>query len=126
RIRLAKIPFRVPEATELNDRLEAVLDAIYAAFAAGWSDPAGTEVRRRDLAVEAIWLGRLVVTLLPDAPEALGLLALILYAEARRHARRGEDGAYVPLAEQNPAEWDHAMIGEAETLLRRAGTMGVV
>ncbi len=71
RIKVAGIPFRVPEAAELHDRLAAVLDAIYAAFAAGWSDPAGTEVRRRDLAVEAIWLGRLIASLLPAAPEAL-------------------------------------------------------
>jgi len=124
RIQLAGIPFRVPEADELNDRLDAVLDAIYAAFAAGWSDPAGTELRRRDLATEAIWLGRLVVSLLPAAPEALGLLALMLYAEARREARRGACGEYVPLTDQDPARWDQTMIGEAETLLLRAGTMG--
>jgi RNA polymerase sigma-70 factor (ECF subfamily) len=126
RIKLACIPFRVPEPAELHDRLEAVLDAIYAAFAAGWSDPAGTEVRRRDLANEAIWLGRLTVSLLPEAPEALGLLALMLYAEARRIARRGVRGEYVPLAEQDPSCWDQAMIAEAETVLRQAGTMGVV
>jgi RNA polymerase sigma-70 factor (ECF subfamily) len=126
RIRLAKIPFRMPEPGELHDRLEAVLDAIYAAFAAGWSDPAGTEVRRRDLAAEAIWLGRLVVSLLPAAPEGLGLLALMLYAEARRGARRGVAGEYVPLADQDAATWDHAMIGEAEAVLRRAGGMGEV
>jgi RNA polymerase sigma-70 factor (ECF subfamily) len=126
RIKLAGIPFRVPEPTELNDRLAAVLDAIYAAFAAGWSDPAGTEVRRRDLASEAIWLGRLIVSLLPAAPEALGLLALMLYAEARRSARRGNRGEYVPLAEQDSVRWDQAMIAEAETVLRRAGTMGEV
>ncbi len=126
RIKLARIPFRVPEPTELQDRLQDVLDAIYVAFAAGWSDPAGTEVRRRDLAGEAIWLGRLAVSLLPDAPEALGLLALMLYAEARRAARRTSRGDYVPLAEQDPASWDQAMIAEAEMLLRRAGAMGAV
>jgi RNA polymerase sigma-70 factor (ECF subfamily) len=126
RIKLAGIPFRVPDPDELHDRLEAVLDAIYAAFAAGWSDPAGTEIRRRDLAGEAIFLGRLLVSLLPGAAEALGLLALMLYAEARRGARRGPAGEYVPLAEQDPAAWDQAMIAEAETTLRRAGTMGVI
>ena len=125
RIKVTGIPFRVPEAEELPDRLEAVLDAIYAAFAAGWTDPGGTEVRRRDLAVEAIWLGRLVVSLLPAAPEALGLLALMLYAEARRATRRGAAGEYVPLAEQDPKAWDQTMIGEAETLLHRAGAMGM-
>ena len=126
RIRLARIPFRVPEQAELPDRLGDVLDAIYAAFTAGWSDPAGTEMRRRDLAAEAIWLGRLVVSLLPEEPEALGLLALMLYAEARRTARRTADGEYVPLAEQDAAAWDQAMIGEAETLLGRAGAMRII
>src|SRR5262249_27145880 len=71
KIRDAGIPFRVPERGELGERLDAVLDAIYAAFAEGWSDPAGTEVRRRDLADEGIWLGRLVVSLLGEEPEAL-------------------------------------------------------
>ncbi len=126
RIKVAGIPFRVPEAGELHERLEAVLDAIYAAFAAGWSDPAGTEVRRRDLAGEAIFLGRLVASLLPSAPEALGLLALMLYAEARRAARRTMEGDYVPLAEQDPTAWDHSMIAEAEAVLREASLMGVV
>jgi RNA polymerase sigma-70 factor, ECF subfamily len=126
RIKLAGIPFRAPEETELHGRLEEVLDAIYAAFAAGWSDPAGTEVRRRDLAAEAIFLGRLIVSLLPDAPEAAGLLALMLYAEARRATRRGAQGEYVSLADQDPSAWDHAMISEAETLLRHAGAMGMV
>src|SRR5205085_8620467 len=100
--------------------LAAVLEAIYAAFAEGWSDPAGTDARRHNLADEGIWLGRLLVSLLPDAPEALGLLALMLYAQARRDARRDADGEYVPLAEQDPATWDAALIAEAETLLARA------
>jgi RNA polymerase sigma-70 factor (ECF subfamily) len=126
RIKLAGIPFRVPEPNALRDRLADVLDAIYAAFAAGWSDPAGTEARRRDLAGEAIWLGRLLVSLLPEAVEALGLLALMLYAEARRGARRDDAGEYVPLAEQDPAAWDPAMIADAEALLRRAGALGEV
>ncbi len=116
----------MPGPDELHDRLDDVLDAIYAAFAAGWSDPAGTEIRRRDLAGEAIWLGRLLVSLLPGAAEALGLLALMLYAEARRGARRDAAGEYVPLAEQDPAAWDLAMITEAETVLRRAGGLGLV
>jgi RNA polymerase sigma-70 factor (ECF subfamily) len=126
RIKVAGIAFRVPEPVELADRLGDVLEAIYAAFTAGWSDPAGTEIRRRDLAGEAIWLGRLVASMLPLEPEALGLLALMLYAEARRAARRGVDGEYVPLAAQDPSVWDQAMIGEAETVLRHAGTMGSI
>lgn len=126
RIRLAGIAFRLPEPEDLADRLDAVLDAIYAAFTAGWSDPAGTEPRWRDLAEEAIFLGRLVVALLPGQAEARGLLALMLYAEARRAARRMRHGDYVPLAEQNPALWDAPMIQEAEAMLRRASTGGTV
>jgi RNA polymerase sigma-70 factor, ECF subfamily len=84
KIKQAGIPFRIPERADLPQRLDAVLEAIYAAFAEGWSDPAGTEIRRRNLAEEGIWLGRLVASLLPDEPEALGLLALMLFAEARR------------------------------------------
>jgi RNA polymerase sigma-70 factor (ECF subfamily) len=124
RIKDAGIPFRMPEPDDLPERLEAVLDAIYAAFAEGWSDPAGTETRRRDLAEEAIWLGRLVVSLLPGEPETRGLLALMLYAEARRAARRSEDGDYVPLAAQDPKTWDAAMIEEAEALLLDASRAG--
>ena len=126
KIRVAGIPFRVPERADLPERLDAVLEAIYAAFAEGWSDPAGTEARRRDLAEEAIWLGRLVVSLLPEEAEAIGLLALMLHAEARRGARRGAQGDFVPLADQDPAQWDKAMIDEAEALLFRAGGMGAV
>ncbi len=88
KIRAAGIPFRVPERADLPERLDAVLAAIYAAFAEGWGDPAAGESRRRDLAEEAIWLGRLVASLLPEEPEALGILALMLHAEARRGARR--------------------------------------
>jgi RNA polymerase sigma-70 factor, ECF subfamily len=131
KIREAGIPFRMPDRGELPMRLDAVLAAIYAAFAEGWSDPAGAEARRRsftdgNLAEEGIWLGRLVASLLPDEPEALGLLALMLHAEARRCARRGVTGEYVPLAEQDPCAWDAKLIDEAETLLRRASGMGAV
>jgi RNA polymerase sigma-70 factor (ECF subfamily) len=126
KITQAGIPFRVPERADLRERLEAVLEAIYAAFAEGWSDPAGTEARRRNLAEEAIWLGRLVASLLPDEPEALGLLALMLHAEARRNARRSPQGEYVPLTDQDPALWDTPMIEEAEALLLRASAIGVI
>ena len=123
KITRAGIPFRVPERAELRERLDAVLEAIYAAFAEGWGDPAGTEVRRRNLAEEGIWLGRLVASLLPDEPEALGLLALMLHAEARRGARRDAEGNFVPLAEQDPALWDRTLIVEAEELLLRANEL---
>jgi RNA polymerase sigma-70 factor (ECF subfamily) len=123
KIREAGIPFQVPEREELAERLDAVLDAIYAVFAEGWSDPAGTDARRRNLAEEGIWLGRLVVELLPEQPEALGLLSLMLHAQARRDARRDAQGEYVPLAEQDPGAWDRALIEEAEALLARASAM---
>src|SRR5262245_11105558 len=126
KIRQAGVPFRVPHRADLRERLDAVLDAIYTAFAEGWTDPAGTEVRRRNLAEEGIWLGRLVVSLLPDEPEVLGLLALMLHAEARRGARRNAQGEYVPLTEQDPVLWNAHLIDEAEALLRRASGMGAI
>jgi len=126
KIAQAGVPFRVPERTELGERLDAVLAAIYAAYAEGWSDPAGTETRRRNLSDEAIWLGRLVASLLPAEAEAFGLLALMLHAEARRAARRSDEGDYVPLAEQDTDMWDPALIEEAEALLRRASTFRVI
>ncbi len=124
KIRQAGIPLRVPEPADLRERLDAVLEAIYAAFAEGWSDPAGTEVRNRNLAEEAIWLGGLVASLLPEEAEALGLLALMLHAEARRGARRGPGGEYVPLADQDPALWNTQLIDQAEALLLRASAQG--
>ena len=123
RIRQAGIPFRVPGRDELAERLDAVLEAIYAIFAEGWADPAGTQAQTRGLAEEAIWLGRLVASLLPEEPEVLGLLALMLHAEARRAARRDAQGEFVPLDEQDPRRWDHALIDEAEAVLGAAGQM---
>jgi RNA polymerase sigma-70 factor (ECF subfamily) len=123
RIRETGIPFRIPDRPEFPERLDAVLAAIYAAFAEGWTDAAGTEMRRRELAGEAIWLGRLVVTLMPDEPEALGLVSLMLFAEARRAARRDAEGGYVPLAEQDVAKWNQDLIDEAEELLLKASVM---
>lgn len=124
KIRAAGIPFAIPACDELAGRLDGVLDAVYAAFAEGWSDPAGTDVARRDLTNEALFLARLVVALLPQEPEALGMLALMLHADARRRARRNALGDYVPLAEQDVSLWNAAMIDEAEALLRHASTLG--
>ncbi|MBV8896028.1 MAG: RNA polymerase subunit sigma-70 [Acidobacteriaceae bacterium] len=124
KIREAGISFRIPERAELQDRLDAVLDAIYAAFTEGWADPSGTDAFRRDLTEEAIFLARVVTELLPQEPEPLGLLALMLHSEARRRARRDTNGAYVPLADQDAALWEQRMIDEAEELLRRACAMG--
>jgi predicted RNA polymerase sigma factor len=126
KIREAGIPLRVPEREELSGRLGAVLDAIYAAFTEGWADPGGIDVVRRDLIDEALFLVGLVTELLPAEPEALGLLALMLHAEARRRARRQAFGEYVPLAEQDPALWDVRMMDHAEALLRRASTFGSI
>ena len=126
KIRQAGIPFNIPEREELPVRLDTVLDAIYAAFTEGWTDPGGTDVVGRDLTEEVFFLARLVTELLPDEPEALGLLTLMLHAEARRRARRNADGEYVPLAEQDPAVWDWQMIEEAEALLLRASTLGSI
>jgi RNA polymerase sigma-70 factor (ECF subfamily) len=126
KIREAGIPFRVPEREALAERLDSVLDAIYAAFAEGWADPAGADPKRRDLAGEAIWLGRLVADLLPGEAEALGLLALMLHAEARRGARRDDAGRYVPLAEQDVARWDRRLIAEADAVLQRAQALAAI
>lgn len=123
RIRDAGIPFRLPEQADLPARLDAVLDAIYAAFAAGWADPAGLDQRHQGRVEEALWLGRMLAHLLPDEPEVLGLLALMLHAAARTTARRGTDGSYVPLSAQDPALWDVAAITEAEHVLWQASAM---
>jgi RNA polymerase sigma-70 factor (ECF subfamily) len=126
KIRQAGIPFRIPEHAELAPRLDAVLDAIYAAYTEGWTDPGGTDITRRDLTEEAIFLARLVTELLPEEPEAAGLLALMLHTEARRRARRGKDGEFIPLAAQDSTLWDLPMIFEAEMLLRRASALGTM
>ena len=126
KIQQAGIPFRIPGRDELAPRLDTVLDATYAAFAEGWSDPAGTDVARRNLTEEAFFLARLLVELLPAEPEPLGLLALMLHAEARRPTRRTETGDYVPLAQQDPALWNETMIEEAEDLLKRAVALNLI
>ena len=92
----------------------------------GWADAGGTDVVRRELSEEAIFLARLVTELIPNAAEALGLLALTLYVEARHDARRDESGEYVPLTEQDPARWNAPMIDEAEATLFRARGLGSI
>jgi len=126
KIQQAGIPFSVPEREELPERLDTVLAAIYAGFAEGWTDPSGTDAIRRDLTEEAIFLARLVVELLPQEAEGLGLLALMLHAEARRAARRNVDGEYVPFAEQDPRLWNPQMIEEAESMLLRASKLEAI
>jgi len=126
KIHQAGIPFRIPEREELPARLSAVLDAIYAAFSEGWADSGGTDAARRDLAEEALFLGQLITQLLPDEPEALGLVALMLHVEARRPARRNTSGEYIPLAEQNMELWNIEMIAAAEALLMRASRLDAI
>jgi RNA polymerase sigma-70 factor (ECF subfamily) len=123
KIAAAGIPLRVPRPEEMAPRLDAVLAAIYVTFAAGWDDPVGVDPRTRGLALEALWLGRLVVAACPDEPEPRGLLALMLHAHARAGARREADGAYVPLDEQDPGRWDATAIDEAESLLASAARL---
>ncbi len=126
RIRQSDIGFSIPDQSALPDRMAAVLDAVYAAFTEGWSDPGGSDAQRRDLTSEALFLARLVAQLAPDHAEALGLLALILHAHARQGARRAPDGTFVPLADQDVNLWDDDLIAEAEALLLRASTLGQI
>ncbi|MGH9584560.1 MAG: RNA polymerase sigma factor [Bryobacteraceae bacterium] len=121
KIRDARIRFEIPEARELPPRLNAVLEAIYAAYGSGWEDVSGADSRRKGLAREAIDLGRLLLQLMPVEPEVLGLLALMLYCEARRDARRTAGGAYVPLSQQNAECWSKTMINQADRHLSAAG-----
>ncbi|MCC8397664.1 RNA polymerase subunit sigma-70 [Paraburkholderia sp. MMS20-SJTR3] len=126
KIRAAGIPFSVPGRDELPGRLAAVLEAVYAAYAEGWTDPLGDDVERRDLADEALFLAQLLAELMPDEPETLGLLALMLYAHARRAARRDAAGDYVPLSAQNPASWNAPLLDAADALLTRASTFHAI
>jgi RNA polymerase sigma-70 factor (ECF subfamily) len=124
KIRDAGIQFEIPDKRELPRRLEAVLEAIYAAFGIGWDDMAGIDQRGRDLTEEAIWLARVLLDLMPEEPEVRGLLALMLYCEARRAARRGPDREYIPLSEQDPKQWSFPLIDEAEQHLAAAFKYG--
>jgi predicted RNA polymerase sigma factor len=114
KIRQARIAFEIPAADQIPQRLEAVLDAIYAAYGSSWEDAAGRDQRAVGLAEEAIWLARVLRDAIPDEPEVRGLLALLLHCEARRPARRGADGRFVPLSEQDPHIWLAPLIDEAE------------
>jgi predicted RNA polymerase sigma factor len=120
KIRDGGIQFEIPQDRELPQRLDAVLEAIYAAFGIGWDDMAGVDQPGRDLAEEAIWLARVLLRLLPEEAEVRGLLALMLHCEARRAARRGPDGRYIPLSKQDTKQWSHPLIEEAERHLAEA------
>src|ERR1700688_1704736 len=124
KIRYGGIQFEVPQERDLPQRLDAVLEAIYAAFGIGWDDVAGVDQRGRELAEEAIWLGRVLLQLMPREAEVRGLLALMLHCEARRRARRGPDGRYIPLLEQDSQQWSLPLIEEAEGHLAEAASRG--
>jgi RNA polymerase sigma factor (sigma-70 family) len=118
KIRDAAIPYRVPEASELPDRLPPVLTVLYLIFNEGYASTSGPLVRT-DLCLEAVRLARALAELMPDEPEVLGLLALLLLAEARRPARTGPFGELVPLAEQDRSLWNRELIAEGHDLVRR-------
>ena len=124
KIRDGGIQFEIPQERELPPRLDAVLEAIYAAFGLGWDDMAGVDQRGRDLAQEAIWLARVLLELMPAQAEVRGLLALMLHCEARRSARRGPDGQFIPLSEQDSEKWSRPFIEEAERYLAEASKQG--
>jgi RNA polymerase sigma-70 factor (ECF subfamily) len=120
KIRDARIPYRVPPEPELPERLEAVLTVVYLVFNEGYAATSGEALVRPDLCAEAIRLARMLVGLLPERPEALGLLALLLLHDARRDARTGPGGEVVLLEEQDRSRWDRARIGEGLALVDRA------
>jgi RNA polymerase sigma-70 factor (ECF subfamily) len=119
KIRDARIPYQVPAAADLPDRLGAVLHVVYLVFNEGYSATAGDSITRADLSAEAIRLGRLIVELLPD-PEAEGLLALMLLHDSRRHARSTANGDLVLLDQQDRSTWDRALINEGVALVEHA------
>ncbi|MDG4770251.1 DUF6596 domain-containing protein [Solwaraspora sp. WMMD792] len=124
KIRDARIPFRVPGADELPQRLPGVLQAVYSIFTEGYAASSGPRLQRLDLAEEAIRLARILHRLLPAQRETAGLLGLLLLVHARRHTRTGPDGVPVLLDEQDRRRWDRPMIGEGCALARAALTGG--
>jgi RNA polymerase sigma-70 factor (ECF subfamily) len=119
KIRDARIPYRVPYEADLPERLRAVLAVVYLIFNEGYAASSGEQLVRDDLCAEAIRLGRLLVELMPDEPEAIGLLALMLLTASRRAARTGPDGELVRLADQDRLRWDRSLIAEGQELVRR-------
>lgn len=124
KIRDGGIRFEIPQQNAMPQRLDAVLEAIYATFGIGWDDMAGADQRGPDLAEEAVWLARVLLQLMPDEAEVRGLLALMLHCRARQAARRGPKGQYVPLLEQDPKQWSLPLIAEAEQHLNDAAKRG--
>jgi RNA polymerase sigma-70 factor (ECF subfamily) len=118
KIRDARIPYRVPSEAELPDRLRSVLTVVYLIFTEGHTATSGERLVREDLCAEAIRLGRLLATSMPDEPEVTGLLALMVLVESRRAARVGSDGELVLLADQDRTLWDRTLIAEGQELVR--------
>lgn len=118
KIRAANVPFRMPDDAQLPHRLAAVLAVIFLAYNEGYIATSGDELDRPDMCAEAIGLARLIVDLMPDEPEARGLLALMLFTTARRPARVGVDGSLVLLADQDRGRWNPLLIAEAQELVR--------
>lgn len=121
RIKQSGIPFAIPERADLPDRLDAVLQAVYAAYSRDWAEAGEGSAGR--LSEEAIWLGQVMAELIPDEPEVKGLLALMLFLDARRNARSAPDGSYVPLDDQDTALWNLSQIRQAEALMKDANRM---
>jgi len=119
KIRNANIPYRVPSEADLPDRVRAVLAVVYLVFNEGYTASSGDRLIREDLCIEALRLGRLLAELMPDEPEVMGLLALMLLVESRRPARTSADGDLVPLGEQNGDLWASDLIDEGQAIVRR-------
>jgi RNA polymerase sigma-70 factor (ECF subfamily) len=124
KIRDAGIPYVVPPSEDLPTRLDAVLHVLYLVFNEGYSASTGTQIVRRELTGEAIRLARVLVSLMPDEPEALGLLALLLLQDSRRDARQSASGELVLLADQDRSRWDAARIDDGLAVLDRAAALG--